>query len=300
MQLQLDWAQRDRCAHIMDKALKDIGVGLAQRAIAVMVFSHPAAELVDRDRQVWILKISYRRAADWIAHKSDLYRNLRLHHSALHQAMRAWCERGVMICPDRQQTVLIISATLLRDWHDQVFFDPEEFARQWTHQKVPVDRCSVAFSAVQSRSGPSHHSERVSEGDSFNQERNTHSLTHSAGAPSAALPDLPIEVWDPQVTEKRLYAVMGAWWVSEGLADRGHDPDDVLGAVLAARRNKATSPQSYVERCLAGGVRSGWKQQAAAMRRRFRTTSAPAAVTESRAKPARVIGPGATREVPPQ
>lgn len=132
---------------------------------------------------------------------------------------------------------------------------------------------------------PPHPSQRVSERDSFSYSKLNNSFTHS-------LPDLPQEVWDPKCAERRLYEVLGAWWSTEGLADRGHDADAVLGAILAARHNRATSPQSYVARCLATGVRKNWLQQAAAVRRRCRSSTPAAVAAPPKQKTPRMIGPG--------
>lgn len=289
MQLQMDWARRDRCAQQIDSSLKEIGVCLSQRAAVVVVFSHERSTLAEKERQIMFLKISYREAADWVRNKSDLYRNLELHPSTLHDAVRSWAARDVMHAEGTRPTTLMLSGTALRDWHAGNVFDPTEFARTWTHKQTHVGKCSDAFGGVRGCSGPSHHSERVSEGDSFNQEQINHSLTHSTGA----LPALPVEIWDHAVSEKRLYEAVGAWWIAEGLADRSFDPNAVLGAILAARRNKATSPQTYVESCLSRGVSAGWIQQAAAMRRRCRSNHTPiAAAIVPKTKTPRMIGPG--------
>lgn len=124
----------------------------------------------------------------------------------------------------------------------------------------------------------------------FSEERFNHSFTHSGGS----LPPLPVEVWDKECSEKRMYAILGEWWRREGLSDSGYESADVLGAILASRKNCDVDHQRYVEGCLRRGVKSGWRRRAEIMKRRCRqrdvvVTEAPPA---KRSKPRRVIGPG--------
>lgn len=93
-------------------------------------------------------------------------------------------------------------------------------------------------------------------------------------------------MWDRQCSERALYEALKAWWIREGLSDRGLEKTAVVGAVLVCRLARRSNPQRYVEVCLARGVHENWLRNARQLLQRHgpRRTSDPQPSPEIKAQ----------------
>jgi hypothetical protein len=121
------------------------------------------------------------------------------------------------------------------------------------------------------RTGPDLPHDRLSEREIDYLSINPSSIS----AARARLPDLPAAVWQPELSPERVCAAVRVWFRDHRLRDEGFEPDEVLGAILAARKADRTSPQDYVETCLANGVRAHWVQRAKRLRARVENLKVP-------------------------
>lgn len=147
-------------------------------------------------------------------------------HSGLVKAVAVWQGRGIMHAAEGR---LWLHGERLRDWHEQVIE-----ARQQLAAVDPFEAIApVASSQPTSR--------------------------------ASRLPTLPLAAFGA-VTLSAVVGIVREWWTEHELTRDVVDPDELLGAIIAARRAEPDNPQRYVETCLDRGVNSGLVVQARKLR----------------------------------
>lgn len=249
MQLEFDWARRERCAQRNLESLSQVGVSTVQNAVVYLLQMHPDSRLIEPETKLTALQISHAAAARWLKHNCPLVRNLELDRSTVRRSVLDWVARGVAAIIERR---IVMCFVALSEWHSAREVDDEELVAAW--QDV----------TGRDRAGPSV-TASVSDGE--NSKKNL-SLN-----PSNLLSTLPPEVWDAALlSESKLYETLRNWWNDHGHGV-GFDANQVIGAILAARTGKA-SPIKYAVTCLEKGVNEDWILKAANWRRRMMKASA--------------------------
>ena len=263
MQLSFDWMRRERCAARTETSLAEIDVPDVQRAVIWLLLTHPDARVIDREEKVVALSITYQQAGDWLRSNVARWQTLRLGRSSVRRAVGVWERLGIMSTRGGRPTTLLVHFGRLGSWHQAEEEERQRSIEEWA--KAQFVSCCVPKAQF-----VSPQNDRLSDVVSLSSEDNKepHSITHSGAVPNAGeLPPLPEEVFDEQLQGQSLLQAVHAWWVSEGLRDRGFDPRTVIGALLAARDRAQSNPQGFVRACLRGRVQRQYLEQATALMR---------------------------------
>lgn len=275
MQLELDLDRSDQQAANCDAAMRNKGVPAVQRAVLIMLLTHPHA-VSHGDRRS--LTIALRPAAEWMRKNVAAVANLTCDHTAAMRALQLWIDRGVAaVTTNGSRRTLWLSIDNLRQWHDS---QPDADELPLFGAVHGGDSCCSAVHGGDSRcmvvhGGASQREEDEDVSFSSKQQSNNppppSSETHQA-APAGTdehqlspvgdlllqLPELPSAVWHPNRSDHSLLQTVMAWWGEHSLADQfGEQAREVaaglIGLLLKARA--ANSPPAYFAACCRRGIR---------------------------------------------
>jgi len=273
IQLELDLDRADQQAANCDAAMRNKGVPAVQRAVLIMLLTHPHANNHGDQRS---LTIALRPAAGWMRQHVPAVANLTCDHTAAMRALQLWIDRGVAaVTQNGSRRTLWLSVTNLRRWHGAQP-DADElplFGNMNTESSVVHggDSCCSPVHGGDSRCMVVHGgaSQREEEEESIllHQSSETHQDAPAGtdeqqlspvGELLLQLPDLPSAVWHADRTDQSLLQTVMVWWDEHNLADRFGDQArevaaGLVGLLLKAR--SANSPPAYFSACCRRGLR---------------------------------------------
>lgn len=114
-QLRLDLDRADQQAENCDKAMRAKGVSPVQRAVLILLLTHPQSQ---SDGTTRCLAIALRPAAEWSRQNVQCVKGLTCDHTAIMRALQVWIDRGVITFTSKMPRKLWLSIENLRQWHD--------------------------------------------------------------------------------------------------------------------------------------------------------------------------------------
>lgn len=268
-----DWTRRERSADRTDNALIDLDVPGWERAVIWTLLTHPDAICTDVDRKLVCLRISVRAAAKYVAGESRFGLSERA-GGRFSTAAARWMERGILAArQDRRSTFYRVDFTALAAWARDQMETREAALNQFAGAALccaPLRGAAPSMSEGENKIYSINQSTPAVEPAGATSVPQDAPRTHK---PPLAVPTLPEEVWQRECSERQLYEALAAWWVREGLTDRGIDKAALIGAVLVCRLQPRSNPQRYVEVCLGRGVDENWLRNARAFLLRLRPRS---------------------------
>jgi hypothetical protein len=260
-QLSFDWNRRERSANRTDDALADLDVAEWERAVIWILLTHPDAVCTDLDRKLVCLRISLRNASQYVSKESPFGLSEKA-SGKFSEAVNRWRERGIIAArPHKRGTFYRADFGALSEWSRHQTETRESALSRFGS----APECSPVLPGA-----PPSVSEGMNNNPSINPSVDPVPKRSEPAAEVGAVPQLPEEVWQRECTERQLYEALAAWWVREGLADRGVDKAALIGAVLVCRLQPRSNPQRYVEVCLSRGVDENWQRNARAFLMRCR------------------------------
>lgn len=262
----LDFQRLDRKLEHNDRALESKSVAALQRAVVWLMRAHHEVKIVEG---LWCLTISQRAAAAWCRQHAPPASGRTCDHTSIYRAVQVWVDRGVMLVrgdtwwlnPDRLKKWF---ESLLGGEDDLPIFSPVVPSGADRCQVVQggADRCKVVPSGAEWCVA---HSFMIDDEDSFslseNKNQNHHSLDQSnesctsrhhpapeVTAAIAALPELPIGVWDKTRSDSALHSLIQVWWSENALAEKfgpvALEASQMLMGLIVLARTK-NNPDGY-------------------------------------------------------